>query len=248
MTHGPERSNRGGNAPLWNREYPVSTFVPYKSPTMDVKSQQPSGTSLACLSCHDGTIAVDRVLKPPAHYQAGRESSLHMKLARGGGTDRCSQCHRAGAENITGIHDLGIAGFGQTLNDDHPVSINYPLKRQDPQFRTRPADDVFGNGVKLFEGRVECASSGADALARAGKASFDLVLTDIQMPGMSGFELIRGLRALTPPPRVAVMSMQASPQHRAAALRMGAEDCMAKHELGTLMPQLIASMAEDFGS
>jgi len=130
--------------------------------------------------------------------------------------------------------------------EDTPVrKVNLLLVDDNPQFLRAVRELTAGlPGVD----RIECASSGADALARAGKASFDLVLTDIQMPNMNGFELIRGLRALTPSPRVAVMSVQASPQHRAAALRMGAEDCMAKHELGTLMPQLIASMAEDFPS
>ena len=64
------------------------------------------------------------------------------------------------------------------------------------------------------------------------------------MPNMNGFEVIRGLRTNSAPPRVAVMTVDASPQHRAAALRMGAEDCVAKHEFGTVIPQMIASMVD----
>ena len=48
-------------APLWNHEVTKSTFTLYDSPTFDGSDTigQPSGTSKLCLSCHDGTIALD---------------------------------------------------------------------------------------------------------------------------------------------------------------------------------------------
>lgn len=91
--------------------------------------------------------------------------------------------------------------------------------------------------------RIDCASSGAEALARAVKSPPDLVLTDIQMPGMNGFDVIRTLRALDAPPRVVAVTVQDSPQYRATALRMGAEDCIAKHDLAMLLPEMVASLA-----
>lgn len=51
--------------PLWN--HPTtgpSTFTPYTSGTMTAVPGEPAGASLACLSCHDGTIA------PNAHGNA----------------------------------------------------------------------------------------------------------------------------------------------------------------------------------
>lgn len=91
--------------------------------------------------------------------------------------------------------------------------------------------------------RIDCAGSGSEALARAAKWPPDLVLTDIQMPNMNGFDLIRALRAREIPPRVVAMTVQDTPQYRAAALRMGAEDCIAKHELGALLPEMVASLS-----
>jgi CheY-like chemotaxis protein len=91
--------------------------------------------------------------------------------------------------------------------------------------------------------RIDCANSGGDALARAAKSPPDLVLTDIQMPSMNGFEVIRTLRAWDAPPRVVAMTVHDSPQYRAAALRMGAEECIAKHDLAMLLPEMIASLA-----
>jgi CheY-like chemotaxis protein len=92
--------------------------------------------------------------------------------------------------------------------------------------------------------RIDCASSGADALARAAKSPPDLVLTDIQMPNMNGFDVIRTLRAWDAPPRVVAVTVLNSPQYRVAALRMGAEDCIAKHDLAMLLPEMIASLAD----
>ncbi len=47
------------DAPLWNHTVTVATYQTYESPTMDTPVGQPAGVSRLCLSCHDGTIAVD---------------------------------------------------------------------------------------------------------------------------------------------------------------------------------------------
>lgn len=49
------------NVPLWNHETTVATFTLYSTSTFDgaATAGQPSGASLACLSCHDGSVALD---------------------------------------------------------------------------------------------------------------------------------------------------------------------------------------------
>jgi CheY-like chemotaxis protein len=52
--------------------------------------------------------------------------------------------------------------------------------------------------VRMLEKRghtVEVVSNGLEALARLEQTSFDLLLTDMQMPGMDGFELTAAIRA-----------------------------------------------------
>ncbi|UCG56713.1 MAG: cytochrome c3 family protein [Phycisphaerales bacterium] len=48
-------------APLWNHEVTTSVFTLYSSPTFGGTATigQPTGTSKLCLSCHDGTVALD---------------------------------------------------------------------------------------------------------------------------------------------------------------------------------------------
>jgi nitrate reductase cytochrome c-type subunit len=46
--------------PLWNHEVTTATYAVYSSPTLDAGPLgQPDGSTLLCLSCHDGTVAVD---------------------------------------------------------------------------------------------------------------------------------------------------------------------------------------------
>ena len=91
--------------------------------------------------------------------------------------------------------------------------------------------------------RIECANSGAEALAQLDRYQPELVLTDIVMPDMSGFELIRQLCARDAPPRVMALTLHEGPEYRAAVLRSGAEDLVPKHEFAKMAPDLFASIA-----
>lgn len=59
VCHTPHNANMTPNAPLWNHEQTSATFSLYASNTLDATLGQPVGNSLLCLSCHDGTIALD---------------------------------------------------------------------------------------------------------------------------------------------------------------------------------------------
>ena len=52
------------DAPLWNHEVTQAVYTTYTSPTLDAGTppgnlDQPGGASKLCLSCHDGTVAID---------------------------------------------------------------------------------------------------------------------------------------------------------------------------------------------
>ena len=58
--HTPHNASTTVNgAPLWNHEVTTATFTLYTSPTFDATNSQPDGASKLCLSCHDGTVAID---------------------------------------------------------------------------------------------------------------------------------------------------------------------------------------------
>jgi DNA-binding NarL/FixJ family response regulator len=118
--------------------------------------------------------------------------------------------------------------------------LNVLLVDDNPQFR-KAARDVIA-ALPCVAG-IECANSGAEALAQIGQLNPDLVLTDIMMPEMSGFELIRKLRTRCAPPRIMAVTLHDSAEYRAAVLRSGAEGLVSKREFGTLAPHLINSIA-----
>lgn len=47
------------DAPLWNHKLTTATYTLYASPTFKGTATQPTGVSKLCLSCHDGTVAID---------------------------------------------------------------------------------------------------------------------------------------------------------------------------------------------
>ena len=58
--HTPHNANASvTEAPLWNHDLSVESYTLYDSPTLDATTVQPAGTSKLCLSCHDGTVALD---------------------------------------------------------------------------------------------------------------------------------------------------------------------------------------------
>lgn len=83
---------------LWNRNQSAATYVPYSSSTAVAQPGQPTGTSVLCLSCHDGTIALGQVLNRGAPHSMA------------GGVGRMPP---------------GKGLQGTDLSDDHPISFEY---------------------------------------------------------------------------------------------------------------------------
>ena len=75
---------------------------------------------------------------------------------------------------------------------------------------------------------VRTAPSAEEALASARELDYDAVLTDIQMPGKDGLELLAELRALRPDTPVVLMTAFGSVRSAVAAMRAGALDFVTK--------------------
>lgn len=57
--HAPHNNNNASGSLLWNHAQTSATFTLYGSPTLNATMAQPGGVSKLCLSCHDGTVALD---------------------------------------------------------------------------------------------------------------------------------------------------------------------------------------------
>ncbi|MEN8222263.1 MAG: cytochrome c3 family protein [Acidobacteriota bacterium] len=90
----------GGNkGPLWNREKSNIEYIVYGSSTLYSKPGQPDGASKLCLSCHDGNIAMGRILRGP--------KDISVKNTEGGRIPRNRR-----------------SNLGRDISDDHPVSFD----------------------------------------------------------------------------------------------------------------------------
>jgi len=112
VCHVPHASLGSANAPLWNHVLPGQTYVTYSSPTFiangGAAAPQPDGPSLACLSCHDGTLAINQVVSVPY-----------------GGTG-VTNISQGGAVLLSNPSDnVTWQQGGNDLSHNHPISFVY---------------------------------------------------------------------------------------------------------------------------
>ncbi len=88
--------------------------------------------------------------------------------------------------------------------------------------------------------RAIYAEDGAGALARLADHTVSVVLTDLQMEGMEGLELVRAIREHHPEIPVIVMTGHGSEDAAVEALRVGATDYLPKHRLAQDLRAILA--------
>src|SRR4029077_3388886 len=86
---------------------------------------------------------------------------------------------------------------------------------------------------------VTCCASAAEALAKLATASPDVILTDLQMPGMNGLEFIRALGQRGCDAQVAMLTAYASVSTAVEAMRSGAFDYIEKPFDADQLEQLV---------
>ena len=75
--------------------------------------------------------------------------------------------------------------------------------------------------------RIESAHDGRRGLARALEGGFDLVLLDVMLPGLDGFEVLQQLRLQTSVP-VIMLTARTGQDDRISGLNAGADDYLPK--------------------
>ena len=93
---------------------------------------------------------------------------------------------------------------------------------------------------------VQVAADGEDGLARAAAGGVDLVILDVMLPKVNGFEVVRKLRAqqLTLP--VIMLSARGAEMDKVMGLELGAEDYITKpFSLAELLARVKAVLRRD---
>ncbi|MCO4893168.1 response regulator [Cupriavidus sp. WGtm5] len=104
-------------------------------------------------------------------------------------------------------------------------------------------DDLEAN-VLLLKGMLHgagytCIESTTDPRTVGelhGRNHYDLIVLDLQMPGMDGFAVMEHLKAVQPDSYLPVIVITAQPDHKVRALRAGAKDFVSKpFDLGEVL-------------
>lgn len=154
--HTPHGANSQINAPLWNRTINNSgAYTIYDKPTTLMRPiGQPGPNSLTCLSCHDGTIAIDSILNMPGSGREPTNSGLtnnetntwneafldswasntaglaspagHFRMGRDVSDGFCTLCHNSDPADSP-MSNFNIFTLETDLRDDHPIGVQYPV-------------------------------------------------------------------------------------------------------------------------
>jgi two-component system cell cycle response regulator len=117
--------------------------------------------------------------------------------------------------------------------------------------RVLVVDDIPAN-VKLLEARlsaeyfdVSTAYSGGEALTVAERAECDIILLDVMMPDMDGFEVCRRLKANPATHHIPVVMVTAldQPSDRVRGLEAGADDFLTKPVTDVALISRVRSLA-----
>jgi chemosensory pili system protein ChpA (sensor histidine kinase/response regulator) len=134
--------------------------------------------------------------------------------------------------------------------DDAPAEVAMPPAATEPSHVLLVDDSV---SVRKFVGhmlekgglRVVTASDGAEALERLAETAFQVVITDLEMPRVNGFELIQDLRRrpATRDVPVVVLTTRAGAKHLDLARWLGVDHYLAKPVEEEAFVRLITSLA-----
>ncbi len=174
--HTPHGAGVALQAPLWNRTSSnTAGYVTYNtlgSATLTGNVTTPGPASLTCLSCHDGTVAVDSIINMPgsgpntylASQEAGSNEGFldgwsspygtttapnHMAMNDTG----CLACHSQTATGLSigaGATDFTVMALGTDFRDDHPIGIPFKGETGDPDYNPMTATNKQGN-LRFFD-------------------------------------------------------------------------------------------------
>ncbi|WP_455374601.1 cytochrome c3 family protein [Kaarinaea lacus] len=115
--HTPHGGDNSAAVPIWNRKLnDPQSYTRYSSlgtSTFDATEAPVGSVTIACLSCHDGTQAIDSVINAPG---SGGYNVDGARIGTG----------FSGTDQVNGQLAPGIVqNLGTDLSNDHPVSMQY---------------------------------------------------------------------------------------------------------------------------
>lgn len=133
-----------------------------------------------------------------------------------------------------------IPFIAMTTTSDKPVSRPSILVVED--FQLLRSSVVHWLQYRFPGCVVHGVESGEQALEHVRAARPDVVLMDIDLPGIGGLEATARIKAQSPETAVAMLTTYDTPQHRLAASAAGADGYVAKHDMEKQLEATVESL------
>lgn len=91
---------------------------------------------------------------------------------------------------------------------------------------------------------VDMALSGEEALSKEAEQPYDVMIVDLKMPGLSGMDLLKLLKARNPKARIIMVTGYPTMRNTLQAMQLGAMDFLPKPFLPTTLRNLVAAALE----
>ncbi|HZW12614.1 MAG TPA: multiheme c-type cytochrome [Noviherbaspirillum sp.] len=174
--HTPHGTPGNNSTALWNRSLSntiYSSANTYTSSSMDANANElaagPGGSSKLCLSCHDGTMGIDKVSVNMDKSGFSSTNNPTIAMVDGNGSALASPARMpAGSGADTGF----TRRLGTNLSNDHPISFTYSstLVDNDGELNSPAAENTVGGIVMnrkpgkekpvlpLESGKLQCST------------------------------------------------------------------------------------------
>ena len=227
---------------LWNL---VSNAVKFTPPGGRVTLQLSRENDHACIEVRDTGRGIEAAFLPNVFDMFSQAEGAHRRHSGGLGiglalVKQLSEMHGGRVEAASAGAGKG-ARFRVWLPADNAAPRIEPREAQGDAsllkgMRILLVDDAV-ESLQAFQGLLEMEgaqvwpqTNGAAALAVAAHQTFDLILSDIGMPGMDGYELIAALRKLPATAAVPALALTGfgRPQDATRAIRAGYDGHLGK--------------------
>ncbi|QHT69770.1 PAS domain S-box protein [Rhodocytophaga rosea] len=149
-------------------------------------------------------------------------------------------------------HLTQILGVAQDIDLHHQAEKGRQISLQ--ELRVLYVEDVLSNQIlveeicKQWEVNLQIAANGNEAIDKLQRHTYDLVLMDIQMPGMDGYEITQAIRSLAMEraQRIPIVALTAdiSEKNRSDIAMAGMNDYLAK----PIQPDALFSILKKYAS
>ncbi len=104
-----------------------------------------------------------------------------------------------------------------------PATVNVLIVDDEPEMRA-----ALGETLKRQGYPFDTAENGQEALSRIEDTTYDLVISDVKMPKLSGPELLKCIREISPETRVVMITAYGTIDNAVETMKAGASDYLLK--------------------